>query len=119
MKWIAHRYNNPEIRIYENGVDAPNEAELPKEEALVDTFRVNYLRDYLSQLAEAVTVDAVNVTQYSVWSLNDSWEWIAGFQSKFGLHHVDFSDPSLPRTVKSSGTWYREFIRSHKNRCDT
>ena len=34
----------------------------------------------------------------------DNWEWCAGFESRFGLVHVDFD--TQKRTVKDSGRWY-------------
>lgn len=75
MNWIKSRYNNPSIYITENGVDAPNECCVPRETALNDTFRENYLHDYLVELGKSIVEDHVNVRGYMVWSLMDNFEW--------------------------------------------
>lgn len=73
LNWISRRYGNPIIHVTENGVDVPNENEMPLQQALNDTFRVDYLRDYLHQLYLTVTEDRVNVGGYFVWSLMDNF----------------------------------------------
>ena len=45
---------------------------------------------------------------YSVWSLFDNFEWAAGYSCRYGLVYVDY--PTLKRTVKDSGWWYRDVI---------
>ena len=40
----------------------------------------------------------------------DNFEWNAGYNEKFGLHHVDFNDSQLPRTVKDSADAYKQII---------
>lgn len=50
-----------------------------------------------------------DVRGYFVWSLMDSFEWIHGYNLKFGLYHVDFR--TLSRTPKLSAKWYYEFLK--------
>jgi beta-glucosidase len=47
-----------------------------------------------------------------VWSLLDNFEWGHGFSKRFGLTHVDYK--TQKRTVKDSGEWYAELIRTNK-----
>ncbi len=69
LNWVAQRYSNPVIFLTENGVDVPGENEMPLQQALNDTFRVDYLTGYTSNLRDAVLTDGVNCRGYFVWSL--------------------------------------------------
>ena len=35
------------------------------------------------------------------------------FRQKFGLHHVDFNDPSRPRSPKASAKFFKEIITNN------
>lgn len=48
LNWIADRYNNTKMYVFENGVSVPGENDLPIEEAIHDDFRANYYRDYIN-----------------------------------------------------------------------
>uniref|UniRef100_A0A7M4EBU7 Lactase n=2 Tax=Crocodylus porosus TaxID=8502 RepID=A0A7M4EBU7_CROPO len=43
----------------------------------------------------------------------DSFEWLNGYEPRFGLHQVDFKHPSRPRTPKRSALYYAEVIRNN------
>jgi len=43
----------------------------------------------------------------------DNFEWGAGYTEKFGMYHVNFSDPDLPRTPKLSANWYKQLIKNN------
>lgn len=49
---------------------------------------------------------------YFVWSFLDVFELMAGYYSRYGLYHVDFKDPELPRQPKLSAQWYSKFLRN-------
>lgn len=42
LNWVANRYGDAPIMVFENGVSVPGENSMPLEEALNDTFRINY-----------------------------------------------------------------------------
>jgi len=111
LNWVWKRYNNPDIYITENGVDVPNESLLPLQEALNDTFRVNFYRDYLSELEKAIVEDGVKVLGYMAWSLLDNFEWADGYEKRFGLYYVDYKD-NMKRYPKRSVSWFRDYIKS-------
>ena len=94
-----------EIYITENGASSADV--LTPEGKVLDTDRVMYLRNYISQLQRAVA-DGVPVKGYFLWSLIDNYEWADGYDKRFGIHFVDFA--TQKRTPKLSAEFYREVI---------
>lgn len=69
LKWISDRYDRPPIYVTENGTSIKGENDLPVEQILQDDFRADYFRGYVNALAEAYTLDNVDVRGYMAWSL--------------------------------------------------
>jgi hypothetical protein len=69
IKWLSDRYGGPIFYVTENGTSLKGENELPLEQLLDDEFRVEYFRGYIGALADAHTLDGVDVRGYSAWSL--------------------------------------------------
>ena len=65
-----------------------------------DTRRVEYFQRALAGLKRAID-DGVDVRGYLAWSLLDNFEWMSGFEPKFGIVAVDRA--TQRRTVKPSG----------------
>lgn len=61
----------------------------------------------------AYHLDGVNLRGYVAWSFMDVFEWLNGYEPRFGLHQVDFSNPQRPRTPKRSAIYFADVI--HKN----
>lgn len=72
LKWIANRYNNPDIYITENGAGSYDHGSL--EEQLKDDYRVEYYKGYVQEMIKAVE-EGVKVKGYFAWSLLDNFEW--------------------------------------------
>ncbi|KAJ8963365.1 hypothetical protein NQ318_018838 [Aromia moschata] len=102
LNWVSQTYGSPDIVITENGVSEDGSS-------LNDTIRVDYYRDYLSNLRDAID-DGVKVFGYTAWSLMDNFEWMQGYSEKFGLYSVDFTDPDRPRTPKASVEYFKKII---------
>ncbi|HQZ12167.1 MAG TPA: GH1 family beta-glucosidase [Devosia sp.] len=68
-----------------------------------DARRVQFYDDHLKAVAQAQAQDA-DVRGFFAWSLLDNYEWAEGYQSRFGIVHVDY-DTQI-RTPKGS---YRAF----------
>ncbi|EIE27639.1 beta-glucosidase [Coccomyxa subellipsoidea C-169] len=91
LNWVNDRYQPKEIIVTENGMSMKGEDAMPMPQALQDTQRVNFYRDYIAAATEAVTIDKVPMTGYFAWSLLDNFEWGSGYKKRFGVVHVDFT----------------------------
>lgn len=76
-----------------------------------DVKRVDYLRRHFVAAHRAIQ-RGVDLRGYLVWSLLDNFEWAYGYSKRFGIVHVDYD--SLVRTVKDSGRWLTELVRSRR-----
>jgi beta-glucosidase len=111
LKWIDKRYNHPIIYVFENGVSVPKENDMPIQEAINDTFRVNFYKDYIQNAIEAMTTDGVDLRGYFAWSLMDNFEWADGYSTRFGMTYVDYKD-NQKRYIKDSLAWYSQFTKT-------
>ena len=90
---------------YMPGMDQPGN--LTREEYLHDTVRVDFYKNYLTELKKGIDGGA-NVVAYFAWSLLDNFEWLSGYTSKFGIVYVDFT--TLKRYPKDSAYWFRDML---------
>jgi beta-glucosidase len=67
-----------------------------------DSRRVEYFPRALTGLKRAID-DGVDVRGYVAWSLLDNFEWMLGFEPKFGIVAVDLA--TQRRTSKPSGAF--------------
>ncbi|XP_010644313.1 putative beta-glucosidase 41 [Vitis vinifera] len=111
-RYVKDNYGNPPVIITENGMDDPNRGSIPLEKALQDDKRINFHRDYLTNLSAAIRQDNCDVRGYFVWSLLDNWEWNLGYSVRFGLYFVDYKN-NLTRIPKTSVQWFRRILRSN------
>jgi beta-glucosidase len=70
-----------------------------------DVQRPSFIVRHLAAVAQAMA-DGVDVRGYYHWTLMDNFEWMFGYDSRFGLAHVDFK--TQERTVRASGRLYGE-----------
>lgn len=75
-----------------------------------DTRRVEYYRRALAGLKRAID-DCVDVRGYMTWSLLDNFEWMSGFEPKFGIVAVDLA--TQRRTIKPSATYLGNIARKN------
>jgi beta-glucosidase len=101
----AKIWNIDTIYISENGTSSTDK--VAADGNVYDTDRIMYLRNYLTQLQRA-TAEGVPVRGYFLWSLMDNFEWIWGFEQRFGVYHVDFD--TQRRIPKLSASFYRDVI---------
>lgn len=109
LVWLRDRYGPVPLYVTENGAAFEDPASAP-EAGVSDPLRVAYYREHLLAVREAMR-QGVDVRGYYAWSLLDNYEWSNGYALRFGLVHVDFANQM--RTVKASGAFYREVIRTN------
>lgn len=119
LLWVRDRYpeyfqkGNSSITtimpmmITENGVSAYSDVQINIES---DPFRIGFLRGYLIHLLDFMTRYDLPVSHYFIWSFLDNFEWASGYSERFGLVHVNFTDPDRKRTPKDSLRWVTRLL---------
>jgi 6-phospho-beta-galactosidase len=102
----------PAIYVTENGIGLKESlpAEVTPNTVIADPKRIDYLKKYLSAVADAIQAGA-NVKGYFVWSLQDQFSWTNGYSKRYGLFFVDF--PTQKRYVKQSAEWLKQVSQTH------
>jgi beta-glucosidase len=72
-----------------------------------DVQRASFIVRHLAVVAQALS-EGIDLQGYYHWSLMDNFEWMFGYQSRFGLAHVDFK--TFERTLRPSGRVYGEIV---------
>ncbi|MDA3961107.1 MAG: family 1 glycosylhydrolase [Planctomycetota bacterium] len=98
-----------EIVISENGCCCADS--FSRDGRINDLDRIMYLRQSLKGVQRAVA-EGLPLTGYYLWSFMDNFEWLHGYDKRFGLVHVDFA--TQVRTPKESARWYAETIRQRR-----
>ena len=97
------------VIITENGCATPDELNAKGE--VIDTDRILYLRYYLQSAHRSIT-EGYPLKGYFLWSFLDNFEWAYGYDRRFGIVYVDYSNQK--RIPKASFDWYRECIRQNR-----
>jgi beta-glucosidase len=98
------------LMITENGAAFPDEEFMGR---VRDPRRVDYLHRHFVAAHRAMA-RGVDLRGYLAWSLMDNFEWAFGYSKRFGIVHVNYD--SLERTVKDSGHWVSDLIRTREIR---
>lgn len=114
LKELSMSYGKPEIIITENGAGFGSGDERLESGVILDPMRASYLDKHIDAVMKEKN-NGVNIKGYLFWSLLDNFEWLWGYQNKFGLIGVDFNSPELNRTPKSSYYRYQAIIKDYKN----
>ena len=114
MNEIYDRIQKP-IFIVENGMGAIDE--LDENGIVQDDYRIDYLRDHLQAMADAIIIDGVECLGYTMWGPVDLVSLSTGeMKKRYGFIYVDMDDKgngSLKRTPKKSYSWMKEIIASN------
>ena len=114
MNEIYDRIQKP-IFIVENGMGAIDE--LDENGIVQDDYRIDYLRDHLQAMADAIIIDGVECLGYTMWGPVDLVSLSTGeMKKRYGFIYVDMDDKgngSLKRTPKKSYAWMKEIITSN------
>ncbi|CAL1548793.1 unnamed protein product, partial [Lymnaea stagnalis] len=98
---IRRRYGNVSVSVTGNGAwDSSGD--------VADSFRSSFITSHLDEVLKAVRIDGSNVKAYTYRSLADGFEWSLGYQVKFGLVKVNFTEPGQPRSLRNSAHVFRK-----------
>ncbi|XP_024959693.1 beta-glucosidase 18-like [Cynara cardunculus var. scolymus] len=112
VNYIKIRYNNKPMFITENGYASLDVQGARINELVNDVKRVQFHTAYLASLAKSIR-EGADVRGYFVWSLMDNYEWLHGYDVKFGLYYVDRK--TLSRVPKLSAKWYMNFLKNNSD----
>lgn len=106
LLWLQQRYAPPAILVTENGA-AFDDTWDGTSDVINDTDRLSYIHDHIQAIGEAIQ-QGVPMQGYFAWSFMDNYEWMDGYNKRFGIVYVDY--PTQRRIIKDSGRWYANLI---------
>ncbi len=113
LNTLFDRYHKP-LWIVENGIGWDDK--LKKNNKIHDDYRIDYLRQNISSMDEAINIDGVDLIGYTMWGCIDIVSAGTGQMSKrYGFVYVDRDDEgkgTLDRFQKDSFYWYQKVIAS-------
>ena len=114
MNALYDRYQKP-LFIVENGLGA---VDTPDENGFVnDTYRIEYLREHIKAMEQAVNEDGVLLIGYTPWGCIDLFSASTGeMKKRYGFIYVDRDNEgngTLKRSKKASFEWYKNVIASN------
>ncbi|MNP69802.1 Aryl-phospho-beta-D-glucosidase BglH [compost metagenome] len=82
-----------------------------------DDYRIEYLREHIRAMRDAVEYDGVDLLGYTVWGPIDIVSASTGeMKKRYGFIYVDQDNEgqgTLKRTKKKSFEWYRNVIATN------
>lgn len=114
MNSLYDRYQKP-LFVVENGLGA---VDVVTEEGTVeDDYRIEYLREHIKAMKDAIELDGVEVMGYTPWGCIDLVSASTGeMKKRYGFIYVDLDNDgngTMKRLKKKSFDWYKEVIASN------
>lgn len=113
LNQLYYRYDKP-LFVVENGLGARDTL---INSTVNDDYRIDYLRDHISEMKKAITEDGVKVIGYTCWGCIDLISASTGeMRKRYGLIYVDRDDDgngTLERFRKKSFYWYKKVIATN------
>ena len=111
---LYDRYQKP-LFVVENGLGAKDVVE--EDGSINDDYRIDYLRQHIQVMRDAVNEDGVDLLGYTTWGPIDLVSAGTGEMSKrYGFIYVDRDDAgngTLKRSKKKSFDWYKKVIATN------
>ena len=119
MNEMYDRYQKP-LFIVENGLGA---VDTPDENGYVsDDYRIEYMREHIREMVNAVELDGVELLGYTMWGPIDLVSASTGeMKKRYGFIYVNKQDDGtgdLKRSKKKSFDWYKRVIASNGKNLD-
>lgn len=110
---LYDRYQKP-LFIVENGLGAVDT--LQEDGSIHDDYRIEYLREHIKAMKDAVNIDGVELMGYTPWGCIDLVSASTGeMKKRYGFIYVDRDNEgkgTLARSKKDSFYWYKKVIAS-------
>ena len=108
---IRRDYGNPPVLIAENGAGFGPSDEIMVDGKVRDALRADYIQRHIDAVLRA-RAEGADVRGYMEWCAFDNFEWFRGYDTRFGMIHVDFE--TQKRTPKLSFEVYRDIITAER-----
>jgi 6-phospho-beta-glucosidase len=114
MNAMYDRYQKP-LFIVENGLGAVDNVD--ENGYVEDDYRIEYLREHIKAMKDAVNEDGVELMGYTPWGCIDLVSASTGeMKKRYGFIYVDKDNEgngTLKRSKKKSFNWYKKVIESN------
>ena len=114
LNQIYDRYHKP-MFIVENGLGAPDIIE--QDGSIQDDYRIQYLKDHIQAMKDAIEFDGVDLIGYTPWGCIDIVSAGTGeMKKRYGFVYVERYDDGtgdFSRRKKKSFDWYKQVIASN------
>ncbi len=119
LNHVYDRYQKP-LFVVENGLGA---VDTPDENGYIeDDYRIDYLREHIKAMRDAVTIDGVDLMGYTMWSPIDLVSAGTGeMKKRYGFIYVDRDNEgngTFKRKTKKSFYWYKKIIETNGENID-
>ena len=114
MNSLYDRYQKP-LFVVENGLGAVDV--VTDQGTVEDDYRIEYLREHIKAMKDAIELDGVQVLGYTPWGCIDLVSASTGeMKKRYGFIYVDLDNDgngTMKRLKKKSFDWYKEVIASN------
>lgn len=114
MNVLYERYQKP-LFVVENGLGAHDE--ICEDGTINDDYRIEYLKEHIKAMRDAIELDGVDVMGYTSWGCIDLVSASTGeMKKRYGFIYVDLDNQGNgtgKRIKKKSYDWYRDVIASN------
>ena len=111
---LYERYHKP-LWIVENGIGWTDKLE--NDGFIHDEYRINYLKQNMQSMKDAITIDGVELLGYTMWGCIDLVSAGTGeMKKRYGFVYVDMDDygkGTLKRYKKDSFYYYQKIIKNN------
>jgi len=116
---LYDRYQKP-LFIVENGLGAVDTPLL--DGTITDDYRIEYLREHIKTMEDAVNIDGVELLGYTPWGCIDLVSASTGeMKKRYGFIYTDKDNEgngTLKRSKKASFDWYKKVIATNGENLD-
>lgn len=108
---MKNKYNNPEMRITENGMGVQDEYRFRNAQGQIqDDYRIDYVERHLMYAHKAIQ-EGANLKGYNMWSFIDLWSPSNQFKNCYGFYEYSLETGESKR--KKSADWFKKITEDN------